>query len=164
MKFYVKQKVFSFKDKFKVLDETQKELYSVEGKFFSISNKLELLNLNGSQVLNAQKKIFSFLPKYTIFTPHGEQLAIVQRKFALKPKFNVEVGNEELQVEGSFFGHSFGIMRNGNEVASIQKKIIAWGDTYEIFIADELNIELYLFIVIIIDQVIHEQKKGNHNN
>ena len=41
---------------------------------------------------------------------------------------------------------------------SKQKKVISWGDTYEINILDELNTELYLFIVIIIDQIIHEQR------
>ena len=164
MRFYIKQKVFSIRDKFRILDESQRELYVVEGKFFSIKNKLELLNINGSQVLHAEKKVLSFMPRYTIFSPHGDALAVVQRKMALRPKFIVEVDNEELQVEGSFFGHSFNVLRSGNVVASIQKKIISWGDTYEIHIADELNVELYLFIVIIIDQVIHEQQKRNHNN
>ena len=58
MRFYIKQKVFSFKDKFRIMDESQKELYTVEGKFISIQNKLQLLNMNGSQVLNAKKKLF----------------------------------------------------------------------------------------------------------
>jgi uncharacterized protein YxjI len=164
MRFYIKQKVFSIRDKFRIMDETQRELYTVEGKFFSIQNKLELLNMNGSQVLNASKKVFTLMPKYSIFTPHGDLLAQVHRKFALRPKFIVYVNNEELEVEGSFFGHSFGVMRNGQEVASISKKVISWGDTYEINIADELNTELYLFIVIIIDQIIHEQENKRRNN
>lgn len=163
MRFYIKQKVFSLKDKFKVLDETGRELYAVEGKFLSISNKLQLTNMNGSEVLHAQKKLFRMFPSYEIFDPHNNLLATVQKKFSLRPRFVVSVGGEELQVEGSFFGHSFGVVRNGSEVASIQKKIISWGDTYEINILDELNVELYLFIVIIIDQVIHEQKQNSSN-
>jgi uncharacterized protein YxjI len=139
------------------MDETQRELYTVEGKFFSIQNKLQLLNMNGSQVLNSQKKLFKLFPRYDIYTPHNDHLATIQKKFSIKPKFVVTVGNEELQVDGSFFGHSFGIFRGGQEVASIQKKYISWGDTYEISVEDELNTELYLFIVIIIDQIIHEQ-------
>jgi len=164
MRFYIKQKVFSFKDKFRVMDETQKELYSVEGKFISIQNKLQLLNMDGSQVLNAQKKLFKLFPRYDIYTPHNDHLATIQKKFSIRPKFLVTVGNEELQVEGSFFAHSFGVMRGGQEVASIHKKVISWGDTYEIDVHDELNTELYLFIVIIIDQVIHEQKSRSNFN
>jgi|LGOV01.1.fsa_nt_gb uncharacterized protein YxjI len=161
MKYYVKQKVFSLRDKFKVLDESQNELYQVAGKFMSIQNKLELLNMDGSQVLNSKKQILSILPKYFIHTPHGDQVAEIARKFAFKPKFIVQVGHEELKVEGSILGHSFVIFNGDREVASIQKKIISWGDTYEINIEDETNKELYLFIVIIIDQVIHESK--NHS-
>lgn len=163
MRFYIKQKVFSLRDKFRIMDESQKELYSVEGKFFSIQNKLELLNMNGSQVLNAKKKLFRLFATYDIFDQHNEELATVQRKFSFRPKFIVNVQGEELQVEGSLFAHSFGVLRNGQEVASISKKVISWGDTYEINVYDELNTELYLFIVIIIDQIIHEQKKGNVN-
>ena len=164
MKYYIKQKVFSLRDKFRIMDETQKELYSVEGKFISIQNKLQLLHMNGSQALNAQKKLFKIMSRYDIFTPHNDHLATVQRKFSFRPKFLVTVGNEELQVEGSFFAHSFGIFRDGQEVASIEKKYISWGDTYEIDIQDDLNKELYLFIVIIIDQIIHEAETKRNNN
>lgn len=163
MKFYVKQKVFSFRDKFKVTDEFQKELYQVAGKFISISNKLELQNLDGSVVLHAKKQVFSFMPKYFIYTPHNEEVAVIQRKFAFKPKFDIRAGNKELTVDGSLFGHSFQIYDEEQVVASIQKKIISWGDTYEIEVVSDQNLELYLFIVIIIDQVIHEQKNNHHN-
>jgi len=146
------------------MDESQKELYTVEGKFISIQNKLQLLNMNGSQVLNAKKKLFRIFATYEIFTPHGDLLAEIKRKFSLRPKFEVNVQGEQLMVEGSLFAHSFGVMRNGQEAASIQKKVISWGDTYEINVNDDLNSELYLFMVIIIDQVIHEQKKGNGSN
>lgn len=159
MRFYIKQKVFSFRDKFRVTDESQKELYTLEGKFLSIQNKLQLLNMNGSQVLNAKKKLFRLFATYEIFTPHGELVAEVKRKFSIRPKFQVTVGHEELTVDGSLFAHSFGIFKDGQEEASIQKKIISWGDTYEINVSNEQNTELYLFMVIIIDQVIHEQKK-----
>ena len=62
MKFYIKQKVFSLRDSFSIMDESQNELYSVKGKFISIQNKLELLNMNGSQVLNSKKKLFKIFP------------------------------------------------------------------------------------------------------
>jgi uncharacterized protein YxjI len=45
-------------------------------------------------------------------------------------------------------------------VTSISKKIISWGDTYEIDVVDENNLELLLFMVIIIDQVVHENKNN----
>ncbi len=142
------------------MDQNQKEIYQVEGKMFSISNKLNLLNMDGSQVLNSKKRLLSILPKYELFSNHGDLVAEIQRKFSFKPNFEVTIGDKLLKVQGSLFAHSFGIFDDDREIASIEKKVISWGDTYEIEINEEMNIELYLFIVIIIDQVIHERKRG----
>ena len=162
MKYYVKQKVFSLKDKFFIKDFDQNDVYKVEGKFMSISNKLQLLDMNDEEVLNTKKKLFKIFPLYEVFTPGGELLASIQKKFGIKPKFNVEMGNTELRVEGSFFAHSFGIYKEERVIASIEKKVFSFGDSYEIDIEDESNLELLLFIVIIIDQVIHEAQKKRH--
>jgi uncharacterized protein YxjI len=159
MKFYIKQKVFSIRDKFKVLDENQNEMYQVGGKLFSIGNKMELLDMDGNQVLNSKAKILTFMPTNYIFTPDGDEVATIKRKFGFKPNFTVEAQGRDYRVEGSFWGHSFGIFDGDKEVASISKKVISWGDTYEIDILDSINKELFLYIVIIIDQVIHENKK-----
>ena len=144
------------------MDENGNDIYAVEGKMFSLSNKLELRDLDGSQILNSYKKVLTIFPKYFINNPQGEQLAVIQKKLALRPRFNVNVLGKELTVEGSFFGHSFGIIDNGQEVASIQKKILSFGDTYEIDVVYDDNPELFLFIVIIIDQVIHENKNNQN--
>ncbi len=159
MKFYIKQKVFSFKDKFRVMNENQELQYEIKGKFMSISNKLELLDKNGEPVLRAKRKVISFLPKYFIYDLNGQEIATVKRLFSLRPKFIISALRTDLEVEGSLFAHSFGIFNHGKEVATISKKIISWGDTYEINIFDEENTELYLFIVIVLDQVIHEKKQ-----
>ena len=163
MKYYVKQKVFTLKDKFFIKDFDQNDVYEVQGKFMSISNKLQLLRTDGTEVLNTKKKLFKIFPLYEVFTPEGDILASIQKKFSLKPKFEVTMGNTELTVEGSFFAHSFGILKEGRTVASIEKKVFSFGDSYEIDIEDETDLELLLFIVIIIDQVIHESQKKSHN-
>lgn len=163
MKFYIKQKVFSLKDQFSVMDEQQNEVFQVQGKMFSFANKLDLKTRDDQVVLHAKKQVFSFMPKYFILTPQDEQIALVQRKFGFRPKFVVQALGREFTVEGTFFGHAFGVFDGDQEVASISKKVISWGDTYEIDIRYEQNIPLFLFIVIIIDQVIHEQKRRNYN-
>jgi uncharacterized protein YxjI len=158
MKFYIKQKVFSIKDQFNITDESQNLQYQVKGKFMSITNKLELLDKSGEMLFRSNKKVFTLMPKYFIYNNRNEEVATIQKKFSLRPKFNLSMYRERLTVEGNFFAHSFSVFNNGQLEASIQKKIISWGDTYEIDIADEENAELYLFVVIILDQVIHERK------
>jgi len=163
MKYYVKQKVFTLKDKFFIKDFDQKDIYQVQGKFMSISNKLQLQRTDGTEVLNANKKLFRLFPFYEIFSPEGDVVATIQKKFGLRPKFDVVMGNEELKVDGSFFAHSFGILRDGTTIASIEKKVFSFGDSYEIDVEDESQLELLLFIVVIIDQVIHESEKKSNN-
>lgn len=165
MKFYVKQKVFSLKDKFFIKDENQKEMYQVQGKFMSLSNKLELQNLEGEVILKSHKKVFSLSPTYFIFDKDDHELVTIRKKvFSIRPKFTVTKGHTDLMVEGSLFAHSFQIVEGTNVLASIQKKVFSFGDSYEIIINDERDTEVFLFIVIIIDQVIHEQQRRRTHN
>ncbi|PKK94698.1 MAG: hypothetical protein CVV60_05105 [Tenericutes bacterium HGW-Tenericutes-5] len=158
MRFYIKQKVFSLKDKFNVFDESQNQKYQVKGKFLSLKNKLELQDMDGKLILHSNRKLFTFLPKYYIYDQQNQEVAVIKKKFSLFPKFNLTVLGKELKVDGKFFAHNFSILDNTLALASISKRIISWGDTYEIDIAANENVEIFLFVVIIIDQTIHEKK------
>lgn len=164
MKFYIKQKVFSFKDQFTVKDLEGNDVYKVQGKVFSLKNKLSFQDLEEKELLRAEKKLFRFLQEYVIFSANNEPIAVVKRKFGFRPKFLVSIGNQEYNVTGSFFQHSFEVLLGDEIVSSITKKVISWGDSYEIDIYDETHLELNLFIVIIIDQVIHEQQRRSRSN
>jgi len=143
------------------MDEAQNIKYEVKGKFMSIRNKLELADKDGEILLRAERKVFSIMSTYFIHDAKNQELAMVKRIFGFKPKFNLRVLHNDYYVDGSFYGHSFGIYDNRNNlVASISKKYISWGDTYEIDVQDENNLEVLLFMVIIIDQVVHEKKRN----
>lgn len=165
MRYFIKQKVFTLKDKFNIMNEQQETLYQVEGKVFSIKNKLSLLNPVGDVVLKAEKKLFKLFAEYNILSPDGDHLAKVKRKFALRPKFEVTALGNTLQVDGNFIGHNFTMTENGAFIGNIQKKLFSFGDSYVIDIEAPQNEELYLFIVIIIDQIIEEaEAKRNARN
>lgn len=158
MRFYIKQKVLSLKDKFKVTDEFQNTIYEVKGKIMSLSNRLELLDLSENVLYKSHRKVFALFAEYQIFKPNGESVAFIKRKFSLRPNFHLTILGKSMDVEGSLFAHAFEIIDDGKVIASIQKKIISWGDTYEIEINDTNHAELYLFVIIILDQVLHEKK------
>lgn len=163
MKYYVKQKKFTLKDKFTVKDEAGNDLYQVQGKVFSMRNTISFMNMDGSTILVAEKKLWSLVATYYIASPHDEHLAIVKRKFSFRPNFSVSVGNDELAVDGSIFGHQFVIKRDGKEIVRISKKLISWGDAYEIDIDENQNKELLLFVVIVIDQVMEQASKRDND-
>ena len=79
MKLYIKQKVFSWNDKFTVKDEYGKDRYTVEGEIFSFGKKLHVYDMAGNEVAFIQQKVFSFLPRYYVFVG-DTQIAEIVRK------------------------------------------------------------------------------------
>ncbi len=157
MRFYIKQKVFSIGDKFNVFDENQNVIYRVEGKVFSISNRLAFIDQNETVLYNAQRKVFSFLPQYFIYDRSERQVSMIKRHFSFfGSKFTLTINGRPMQITGSVFAHSFVIEDQGMPIVNIQKKYFSWGDTYEISIDSEKDLELLLFAVIILDQTLHE--------
>ena len=57
MKLYIKQKVFSWVDRFTVFDETGADKYHVEGEFFSWGKKLHVTDLTGREIAFIQQKV-----------------------------------------------------------------------------------------------------------
>lgn len=162
MKFYIKQKVFSIKDKFSIKDEQGNDCYQVSGKMMSLHNKLDILNMSDEVVLKIHKKVFSFLPKYYLDDPHDRRMATIHKKFSfMRPKFEVDLEQGQMVVSGSPWAMNFEITLNDTLAATISKKMVSWGDSYEIDILIETHQLLLLGIVIIIDQIIHENKKNN---
>ena len=89
MNLYIKQKVFSFKDKFTVKDEYGQDKYIVEGEFFSLGKKLHVYDMAGNEVAFIQQKIMSFLPRYFVFVG-DKQIAEIVKKFSFfTPRYEV---------------------------------------------------------------------------
>jgi len=154
----MRQKVFSFRDKFSIYDDQQVAKYHVEGKVLSLTNKLTFSDEHNRVLLHAHKPVISLLAKYYIEDENKQQLAVIKRMLGLRPKFSLQLENKMLKVSGSIFAHSF-VIEDGDElIASIQKRIISWGDTYEINVTDTYDPALSLFIVVLLDQIIHENK------
>ena len=66
MKLYIRQKVFSFKDKFSIYDENGEIQYTAEGEIFTLGKKLHIKDLNGREVIFIKQRLLTFLPKYEI--------------------------------------------------------------------------------------------------
>ena len=67
MKLYIKQKVFSWVDRFTVFDETGADKYHVEGEFFSWGKKLYVTDLTGHETAFIQQKVFSMMPRFFVY-------------------------------------------------------------------------------------------------
>ena len=156
MNLYIKQKVFSFKDKFTVKDEYGQDKYMVEGEFFSLGKKLHIYDMAGNEVAFIQQKLFSFLPRYFVFVA-DRQIAEIIKKFSLfTPKY--EVAGLNWQVMGDFLAHDYEVTDNGRPVVMIHKEWMTWGDCYVLSIADGADKIVALATVLAIDCVIDQAR------
>ncbi|NMB06831.1 MAG: hypothetical protein GX981_00415 [Tissierellia bacterium] len=161
MKYLIKEKIFTFADRFNIEDENGVPKYEVVGEIFTFGNKLRLYDLNGREIIYIEQKLFRFLPEYYIYK-NGNLMGKIKKEFTFfKPYFNIESSYGNLELEGDIFHHEFNILRNGRAIAYISKKWLSFSDTYSIDILDGEDDEFILSIVITLDQIFYD---GNNNN
>ena len=156
MKFYVKQKIFSWNDQFSVYDSTENELFTVKGELFSFGKNLAILDSSGCELYRIEQELFRFRPRYHV-TKNSEILATVIKEFSLfTPHYTVEGPGWE--VDGDFFDHDYEVKDGNRLIASVQKQWFTWGDTYEIDVYESsYDPVAVLAVCIIIDCVLDSQ-------
>ena len=151
MKLYIKEKVFSWGDKFTVKDASGADKYIVEGEVFSWGKKLHVYNMAGEEVAFIKQEIWSFLPKFYVFCG-GRQVAEIKKAFTfLFPKYSIE--GLGWDIDGSFLAHEYEITKAGRTIVTISKEWMTWGDSYELDIASSEDELVALAVVLTIDCV-----------
>lgn len=159
MYLYMKQKVFSWKDKFSIQNSYGEDKYYIEGKAISLGKKLRIFDMAGNEIAFVNQKIVSLMPRFSV-EMNGEEVAVIKKKFTLlKPKYIIEGPNWE--VQGNFLAHDYEITDNGRTIVAIHKKWMSWGDTFELEIADESQEALAVATVLAIDAVIDSQQSSS---
>ena len=150
MKFYLKQKVFSWGDKFTVFDANGNACFFVKGEVFTFGKKLHLLDINENELAFIHQKVLSFLPRYFI-SRNGEIYAEVLKRFTfLKQEYIINGLN--WSVTGDFFAHEYEIYDSyGQCIVRVSKKWFTFGDSYEIDINDNIDTVSALSVVLVID-------------
>ena len=161
MRYIVKERIFSFADKFDITDTYENPVYQVEGKIFAIGNKLKIYDMDGRELIYIEEKLFRFLPEYSIYREGGLLGRLKKELTFFRPKFNIESSLGNFKIDGDIFHYNFNIIKNGRVVADISKKWIAFSDTYSVDIDPDEDQAFILALVIILDQVLHD---GTNNN
>ncbi|WP_073078179.1 LURP-one-related/scramblase family protein [Sporobacter termitidis] len=159
MKLYIQQKVFSWVDRFTVMDEAGRDKYYVEGELFSFGKKLHLYDMAGAERAFIQQKVFSFLPRYFVFVEGMEIAEIVKELTFLRPRYSIEGLGWE--INGSFWAHDYEIVQGSRPIVTIHKEWMTWGDCYEMDIADERDEIVALSVVLAIDCVMAAEAAAN---
>ena len=160
MKLYIKEKVFSWGDKFTVKDVDGNDKYIVEGEVFSWGKKLHVYDMSHNEVAFIKQEVFSFMPRYYVFCGE-EQVAEIQKEFTFfRPRYSI-VGMG-WEIEGSFMAHDYEITKNGRSIVTISKEWMTWGDSYELDIANPADEIIALAVVLTIDCVV--EASANSSN
>ena len=146
MKLYIKEKVFSWSDKFTIKDEFGEDRYTAQGELISLGKKLHVYDRFGEEVITIRQKLMSLLPRYDI-TIRGREFGQLVKKISfLRPKYVLEgIGWE---ITGNFYALDFVVTQAGRQVFSISKEWISWGDSYCVDIPDP-SLELQALAVVL---------------
>ena len=151
MKLYIKEKVFSWGDKFTVKDEYGCDKYFVQGEVLSWGKKLHVYNTMGNEVAFIKQEVWSFLPRYYVFC-NGVQVAEIKKEFSfIFPKYSV--AGLGWEIEGKFMAHDYDIKKGNQTIVSISKEWMTWGDSYELDITNPEDEIVALSVVLTIDCV-----------
>lgn len=158
MRYLIREKIFSFSDRFMVKDENDNPQYEVIGKILSIGNKLDIYDMKGNKILYIEQKLLRFLPEYIIYKD-GNIVARINKELTFfKPRFRIESQFGKFSIDGDVFRHDFNILKNGKPVAWINKKWVTLSDTYSVDISDEEDPAFILAMVIVLDQIFYDDK------
>ena len=159
MKLYIKEKVFSWGDKFFVKDALGEDKYVVQGEVFSLGKKLHVYDMLGREVAFIKQELFTLLPCFCVYSDGGE-IARVKKEFSfLVPRYSIEGLGWE--IEGSFWEHEYRIHRGGAPIVTISKEWMTWGDSYELDIVNPADEIIALAVVLTIDCVYAAQRSSN---
>ena len=158
MRLYIKQKVWSFKDRFTIKDDVERDVYYVEGELLTFAKKLRLFDQQNEEQLYIEQKLWRFLPEYDLYQ-EGQKVATVKKEFTFF-KNNYTILGPDWHIEGSVMAHDYVIKEGSKVIADINKKWLSWGDSYEIVIYDEKSASVLLGVVIVIDAVISQARNS----
>jgi uncharacterized protein YxjI len=163
---YLKQKVFAIRDRYKIYDVDQQPVYYCDSRLFSFVARRDLHRASDKQKLFIiKKKLLTILPKYRIYDLENNVVSQINKKLTLfVHKFLITSKMGDLKIEGDIFAHDFIVKKDEEIIVEVHKKWIAWGDTYEISIHDEENIDLLVALVIVLDHACHNQRRRNRSS
>ena len=159
MKLYIKQKVFSWRDRFAVKDEAQNDRWFAQGEIFTLGRKLHVYDASGFEVAFIRQKLLSLLPRYYIELG-GKEYEFVKELTLIKPKYSIR--NLDWTVDGNFWEHEYSVTDGQGYVMRISKAWLSWGDFYELDIIDEQNEQLCLCVALAIDCITADAAKKSN--
>lgn len=155
MRFLMKQKYFSMRDRYTITDESGRGWYQVEGKFFSIGKKLHMYDMSGREIFYIKQRLFRWFPTFD-FMAGDQRVARVRGKFSIFTKrLALMTDQGDYKIRGSVLSWDFDISRDDKHAAHISKHVLKIADTYTLDVAPGESNELMVATALVMDTIYH---------
>ncbi len=150
MQLCIKQRVFSWGDTYDVYDSQGVAHYYVRTELFSFGHQIHVYEKQtGREVGSIHQKLLTWMPRFEIVI-NGRVMGTVSKRLTLF-KTSYLVDYRGWNVEGDPFGWDYRVMQGSQEVMTISKQWLTWGDTYLLDYANPANEMPGLLLVLAID-------------
>ena len=162
MVYRIKEAFWSWGNDFAITDQQGRSVYQVDGAAFSWGDKLSFQDPQGNELAYISQKLFSFKPRYEIFVRWQKFAEVIKEWTWFNKQFTLDVpGPNDYSISGSFWQHEFTFTRSGRTVATVSKDYWNWTDSYGVQIVPGEDDVSILCACIVIDQVLHDDKKNS---
>ena len=149
MRLLFKQRFFSWFDSYDIYDEMGNTVFTVRGDV-AWGHLLRIYDALGNEVGYIKEKIFTWFPKFEMYLGNNYVGSINKEFSFFRPRFNIDYNG--WQVEGNFFEWDYDITdRIGQRVATVNKELWNWTDTYVIDVYNPNDVRCALMLVLAID-------------
>ncbi len=157
---YIKQKVFKITDHYPITDENGNTRYYVDQDFRLIGHTVHVSKADGSRLFTVDRELLRLLPRYVVRFTNGQEITLKSNFTLFRRSIDIYSSRFSLRLEGDFFDLRFAVYNGSNQIGSIKRAWLSWGDAYQLQIYDESFEEIFIAIVIAVDRLIDESQSN----
>jgi len=131
--------------------------YTVKKKLLAAGADFNVFDASGNKVALVDQKVLNMVKTFDI-SINGEKCGTVKKKFpALTKDMNYDARGWKL--DGDAVGLNFKFTDSAKKVyATVKKKVLAIGDTYEISVTNPEDELLVVALTVVIDEAFHSKR------
>ena len=149
MKLLFKERFFSLFDSYDIYDEAGNTVYTVKGEL-AWGHLLRIYDGRGMEVGHIKEKVLTWLPRFEMYVGECCVGSICKEFTFFRPRFNIDCRG--WTVEGDWLGWDYEIRGSAGElVATVNKELFNWTDTYIIDVRNPGDALYALMLVLAID-------------
>lgn len=160
MKVVIKNKFFSLGGGSSVKNDQGEDVFFVKGKVLSPTRVKWVCDNDKRKLYKVRNKWFNFVNERAyVYDENNNKIACVKHPLFSGKRFVVEGYQDEILIDGDFFSFQSTIMKNGEPIGTINRKITFVNDAFTLE-ADEEDMPFMIALVIAIDNIVDKITKS----